>query len=232
MGTIIILEETTKNPLTLMGKRAGVCWGADVSDDERNYKRGLDCLRSGHGRVLEYVNVEMVLDGYSARVIREWYTHIAGGPVRLQASTRYINYKDFSYITPPKIAKNQEAMEKYQEMMAKICETCTYLEEECEIPREDAALLLPLGMTTKIVDKRNLRSLIDMSHQRMCTRAYWEYRELFRDISDALSKVSEEWAYIVEHYFLPKCEVTGFCTEKRSCGRKPAKDEGVNRNQP
>ena len=57
-----------------------------------------------------------------------------------------------------------------------------------------------------------------------------EYRELFRDISDALSKVSEEWAYIVEHYFLPKCEVTGFCTEKRSCGRKPAKDEGVNRN--
>lgn len=63
MGKVTVLEETTKNPLTLMGKRAGVCWGADVTDDARNYKRGLDCLISGHGRVLEYVNVELVLDG-------------------------------------------------------------------------------------------------------------------------------------------------------------------------
>ena len=76
MGTITILEETTRNPISLMGQRAGVCWGADVTNKERNYKRGLDCLKSGHGRVMEYVNVEMVMDGYSARVIREWYTHL------------------------------------------------------------------------------------------------------------------------------------------------------------
>ena len=49
MGKIIILEETTKNPITLMGKRAGVCWGANIDDNEKNYKRGLDCLQSGHG---------------------------------------------------------------------------------------------------------------------------------------------------------------------------------------
>lgn len=35
MGTVTILEETTKNPITLIGKRAGVCWGADISDDEK-----------------------------------------------------------------------------------------------------------------------------------------------------------------------------------------------------
>lgn len=221
MGTITILEETTKNPLTLMGKRAGVCWGGNVTDDEKNYKRGLDCLNSGHGRVMEYVNVEMVIDGYSARVIREWYTHLGGSPTRLQASTRYIKYNNFDYVTPDKIKGNPAALEKYKEMMEKICETCAYLEEECEIPREDAALLLPLGMSTKVVDKRNLRNLVDMSHQRRCTRAYWEYREMFTDICNALSEVSEEWKYIVEHYFVPKCEVTGFCTETKCCGRKP-----------
>lgn len=225
MGTITILEETTKNPLSLMGKRAGVCWGADISDEEKNYKRGLDCLQSGHGRVMEYVNVEMVIDGYSARVIREWYTHLGGSPTRLQASTRYINYQNFTYITPPKIAKNEEALKRYQEMMQHICETCTYLEKECEIPREDAAMLLPLGMSTKIVDKRNLRNLVDMSHQRMCTRAYWEYRQMFFDICKALSEISEEWEYIVKHYFQPKCEVAGFCTEKNCCGRMPKKQQ-------
>lgn len=84
-----------------MGKEAGVCWEADVSDAKKNYKRGLDCLQSGHGRVAEYPQVYMVLDGYSARVIREFYTHIGGSPTRLQASTRYIDYENgFDYVTP------------------------------------------------------------------------------------------------------------------------------------
>lgn len=228
MGTITILEETTKAPLILMGKRAGVCWGADITDDEKNYKRGLDCLQSGHGRVMEYVNVEMVIDGYSARVIREWYTHLGGSPTRLQASTRYIDYSNFSYITPPKIAGIKEALRRYEEMMKNICETCDYLEKECGILREDVALLLPLGMTTKIVDKRNLRNLMDMSRQRICSRAYWEYRAMFSDICKALSEISDEWKYIVKNYFLPKCEVTGFCPEKKSCGRKPKRGDYLN----
>lgn len=224
MGTVTIIQETTKNPITLMGERAGICWGSDLSDQQKNYKRGLGCITSGHGRVLEYVNVELILEGYSARVIREWYTHIGGSPTRLQASTRYINYKNFDYVIPPKIEANPSAKEKYVQAMEMITKTCAELESECEIPREDAALLLPLGMTTKIVDKRNLRSLIEMSHQRMCTRAYWEYRQLMQDICKALSDYSEEWKYLVDNYFMPKCEVSGFCTEEKSCGRKPKKE--------
>lgn len=224
MGTVTIIKETTKNPITLMGERAGICWGSDLSDQEKNYKRGLDCIISGHGRVMEYVNVELILDGYSARVIREWYTHIGGAPTRLQASTRYINYQNFDYVIPPKIEADPVAKEKYVQAMEMITRTCAELESECEIPREDAALLLPLGMTTKIVDKRNVRSLIEMSHQRMCTRAYWEYRQLMQDICKALSDYSEEWKYLVDHYFMPKCEVSGFCTERKSCGRKPKKE--------
>lgn len=219
MGNILILEETTKKPLTLMGQRAGVCWGGNITDPEKNYKRGLDCLESGHGRVMEYVNVEMVLDGYSARVIREWYTHIGGAPTRLQASTRYIKYDNFEYIVPERIKKNEEAYKRYTDMMDNISDTCKYLEEELNIPREDAAMLLPLGMSTKVVDKRNLRNLVDMSHQRLCNRAYWEYRVLFNDICKALSEVSEEWKYIVDNYFVPKCDISGVCTEKKSCGR-------------
>lgn len=223
MGQITILEETTKNPISLMGQRAGVCWGGDVTDKEKNYKRGLDCLRSGHGRVMEYVNVEMVIDGYSARVIREWYTHLAGAPTRLQASTRYVNYENFEYVIPKRIQANAEAAERYAKLMDEISSTCNYLEKELGIPREDAAMLLPLGMSTKIVDKRNLRNLVDMSRQRMCNRAYWEYRELFKDICDALSEISEEWKYIVENFFKAKCDVTGYCTEAKSCGRMPKK---------
>ena len=224
MGKVTILPETTKNPISLIGRRAGICWGADITDEQKNYKRGLECLSNNHGRTLEFVNVEAVLDGWSARVIREWYTHIGGSPTRLQASTRYINYSNgFDYVIPSKIQNNAMALDKYTETMGIIRENAAILENDFGIPREDVANLFPLGMNTKMVDKRNLRNLIDMSHQRMCTRAYWEYRKLFRTYVDELRKIDDEWAYIVDNYFMPKCEAIGYCPEKYSCGRKPKK---------
>ena len=218
MGKIIVLPETTKEPITLIGKRAGICWGADISDDTKNYNRGLDCIKSNHGRTLEYVNIELVLDGYSARAIREYYTHIAGSPTRLQASTRYINYGDFEYIIPPSIQSNPFATEEYKYVMNIIQDAFINLQER-GIPKEDIANILPLGMTTTIVLRTNLRNLIDMSHQRLCARAYWEFRQLMKDIMKALSEYSEEWNYIVKNYFKPKCELFGYCNEYNSCGR-------------
>ena len=220
MGTITILPETTKNPITLMGQRAGVCWGADISDDAKNYQRGLDCIQSGHGRVMEYVNVEMVLNDFSARVIREWYTHIGGAPTRLQSSTRYIDYNHFNYIIPFSIHNNLEALEIYKRTMANIMEGYKEL-LDADIPKEDVAMVLPLGMTTKVVDKRNLRNLVDMSRQRMCSRAYLEYRLLFEKVCKALSEYSEEWDTLIKMCFHPKCDELGYCPEKKSCGRMP-----------
>lgn len=219
MGTITILPETTKDPISLMGRRAGVCWGGDITDAEKNYKRGLDCITSNHGRVLEFVNVEMVLDGYSARVIREWYTHIGGAPTRLQASTRYIKYDDFDYIVPPKIQGDPVQHGRFLYTMQSISKMLQMMEKD-GVPREDLATMLPLAMTTKVVDKRNLRNLIDMSRQRMCNRAYWEFRELFKDICTALSEYSPEWKTIIDTQMMPKCEYLGYCPEKKSCGRK------------
>lgn len=236
---ITILPETTKDPISLIGRRAGVCWGADITDKEKNYKRGLDCIKSGHGRTWEFVNVEMVIEGYSARVIREWYTHIGGSPTRLQASTRYIDYEDFDYITPKTIEnpdyeelidddypdiRTITAKEIYENAISHIQSEIRRL-SDLGIPKEDLANLLPLGMTTKVVDKRNLRSLVDMSHQRMCTRAYWEYREMFNDVITALRKVSEEWNTVIDLLFHPKCDELGYCPETYSCGRKPKKGE-------
>lgn len=220
MGTVTIQRFTYKNPISMIGEEAGVCWGADTSDPEKNYKRGLDCLENEHGRTFEFPDVYMILDGYSARVIREWYTHIGGAPTRLQASTRYIDYESgFDYVTPPSIAGNSAAVKVYDWIM-KCIQTGLKMLEGFDIPREDSALGLPLGMGTKIVCKHNLRNLIDMSHQRECSRAYHEYRGLFADVGNALREYSDEWAYLVDHYFMPKCEYFGFCREKKSCGRK------------
>ena len=223
MSKVIIQNYTAKNPITMIGEEAGICYGADTTDPTKNYKRGLECLKSQHGRTFEFPDIYMILDSYSARLIREWYTHIGGAPTRLQASTRYINYqKEFKYFTPPSIKANEKTLEIYEDIMSYIAEGLRKL-EELGIPKEDSANALPLGMETMVVCKHNLRNLIDMSHQRMCTRAYNEYRKLFSDLCKALREYSEEWKLLVDTYFEAKCDYMGYCTEKFSCGKKHKK---------
>lgn len=224
MGTVTIQKYTYTHPITMIGEEAGICYNADTSDEEKNRRRGLDCLASEHGRPLEFPDAYMILSGYSARVIREWYTHIGGAPTRLQASTRYIDYEHgFEYFTPPSIDGNDRAKPVYEHMMQTIQNDLRCL-DELGVPREDSANGLPLGMTTTVVCKHNLRNLMDMSHQRMCARAYHEFRQLFTDVCNALREYSDEWAYLVDHYFMPKCEYRGVCPEKFSCGHRPRKE--------
>lgn len=223
MGRVLVRDYTTKTPLQMIGESAGFCWGSDISDANKNMKRAIDCIASGHGRTMEFPDIHLILDGYSARVIREFYTHIGCLPTRLQSSTRYVDAKSFKYVTPPSVFKNEKAKQVYDETMEHIREGYAKL-EELGVKREDAAMVLPLGMETVIVDKRNFRNLVDMAKNRMCTRAYWEYRQLMNDICEALSSYSGEWNTLIKLCMKPKCEISGYCTESKSCGRKPKKE--------
>ena len=208
-----------------MGEEAGICWGADITDEAKNYKRGVDCIKCNHGRTLEYPSIYLVISGYSSKVIREFYTHIVGNS-RLQSSTRYIDYSDcFEYITPKSVESNPEAKEVWDKFMSTIPSAIDAL-KKVGVPNEDATNILPLAYTTKIVVKMNLRSLMNMAEMRLCSRAYWEYRELMSDILTELAKYSDEWEELIYDLkvFVPKCEKAGFCVESKCCGRKPRKN--------
>lgn len=228
MGNVTVQEYTTKNPISMIGEEAGICWGANTKDAEKNHKRGLDCIESNHGRAMEYPEIYLVLDGWSAKVIREFYTHIGGAPSRLQASTRYIDYSNgFKFTTPPTIENNPKAREIWDDFMETVAPTIEKL-KLCGVPNEDATNVLPLAYNTKVVVRTNLRNLIDMSRQRLCTRAYWEFRKLFKEILWALENYSDEWEELVYELkvFKPKCEELGFCPEKRGCGKTKGKTGG------
>ena len=225
MGKVILMTEyMTDKPITMIGRMAGECYGSDTSDDEKNYKRGLDCLADNHGRTFEFPDIYAKFEGFSARVIREWYTHIGGMPTRLQASTRYINYDNFASIVPPEVQDNPKALRVYNSVIKVIRWGYKKL-LELKIPKEDAANILNLGMTTTIVDKRNLRNLMDMHPNRLCKRAYWEFRELLKQYDRELRNISDEWEYIVDNYFKPKCVELEYCPESRTCGMMPRRGE-------
>lgn len=220
-----ILTHTTDIPITMIGEMAGICWGSNTTDHEKNFKRGIECIRNNHGRTLEFPDIYMEISGYSARVIREFYTHIGGLPTRLQESTRYVDLGNFEYVVPPSV-KNSNCENTYLNLMEMITSTEQELENN-GVPKEDAAMVYPLGMETKIVWKGNLRTLIDMAKVRTCNRAYWEFRKLFKEIKDSLSFYSDEWKILIEFekVFKCKCEEFGYCNEKFSCNRYPKKNQ-------
>lgn len=215
---ITIINKTMKDPISYIGMVSGVCWNSDILDNEKNYKRGLECIKSDHGRTFEFPDVYLIIEGYSARVMREYMRHVGGGLTCLQESTRYVNCENFQYVMPFSLMKSHEIAIEYQKIMYSISQSYQKL-IELGMPKEDAANILPLGMYTKLVDKKNLRSLADMSKKRLCNRAYWEYRCLMHDIMSALSSYSEEWRTCVELLFKPQCEVLGYCPEKIVAGR-------------
>ena len=208
--TIKVIDYT-KNPLSLMGECASYCWDSIPSS-----QIGIDCIESNHGRVLEYADVTLQISGYSARVIREIYTHISGTS-RLQASTRYIKYGKFDYIIPDSIDKNISAYETYTDVMFIIQKAYKKL-EDLGIPKEDIANILPLGMESKMVLKINARAILHMVKVRECTRAYWEFRKFIKELKSVVGDLDSEWLKIIS-YAKVKCELLGYCNEKNSCGR-------------
>ena len=215
---MITIKSFTQNPITKMGEYAGIC--TDFTNADKFYNVGKSCIKSGHGRVLEYPDVIMEIDGYSSRVIRELYTHILG-ITRLQESTRYVDCENFSFYTPDTLSHNKEAFEVYNNLMNGIKSAYKILTVDYKVPKEDVANILPLGMNTKIVLKINLRALFHMFEERLCNRAYKEFRKLMTEMKYELSKLDKEWNELTTMMNC-KCDKEKLCRERRgSCGKYP-----------
>jgi len=206
----IKILDYTKEPLKIMSECASICYDSIPKDVIAKH-----CIESGHTRVSEFADVTVEISEYSARVMRELYTHIQGTS-RLQRSTRYVNEDGFGYYTPPSIIEHgDEAVKRYQSMMVAINTTYNVL-VEMGIPKEDVANLLPLGGHSKMVLKINVRALIHLAETRLCKRAYIEFRELMSELLPLISELDSDWEFIINNYCKKKCE-KGKCTEKIKC---------------
>lgn len=218
---ITILSETTKYPIDLIGKMSGECYGADTAVAAANYKRGINNIKSEHDRCLEFPTIIMKIENISAKVAREFYTHIVGN-TRLQSSTRYIAYENFPYIIPPSIEKDEECKGIFESAATIINESIQALIDR-GIPKEDAQNLLPLAYSTVLSVKMNARSLKNMSRMRMCARAYPEFQLLMDAIIDELSNYSIQWAELIALTVGPRCQF-GVCPESKNCPKKDTQE--------
>ena len=84
--------------------------------------------------------------------------------------------------------------------------------QHLSVPNEDARYILPNACATSLYLSCNLRELIHMANERLCTRAQWEIRDLVREMCDLVDPQ-------LQFMLVPKCQ-SGRIICNSPCGGK------------
>lgn len=180
-------------------------------------------IEAGHLSITEHFTFTILIEGVSRALTHQLVRH--RHCTFSQQSQRYCkldNHSCFDYVEPQSITKNIILRNKFRQEMYSLSELYNILIEN-GIEPEDARFILPNACTSNIVLTCNLRELMHICNERLCTCAQNEIRRLFLEIT---KKFIEQCPW-TKKYLVPKCDILGYCNEfsKRSCGRKPLKND-------
>lgn len=207
-----------QNPLSVVEQAACMCYDSKQTESNAIAK---SCVKSGHTSVLEHISFTFQVSEVSRALLAQLTRHrIASYTVRSQ---RYCEERILNAVVPKAMKKNEYTEALYHNSLLSASMFYNSLLDQ-HVPAEDARMVLPNACYTQLVVTMNARALINASHERLCTRAQWEIRELFQMMRAAVEPVCPE----VAGWMRPKCEVNPeypFCTETKSCGRRPKLEE-------
>lgn len=199
---------------------ACTCYDSTPTD---NYRITKGCFESGHLSIGEHEDITFEIEcsrACSHQIVR----HRTGKFT--QKSQRYVSENNFTYVTPPSIAKYAELSKLYDSVMHYINNAYKFIADS-GVPQEDARFVLPNACTTKIIVTFDFRNFFHFLNERLCTRSQWEIRGIAKD----MAKLAIEACPAIERWCVPKCELHSiyFCPEKKGCGRHKSLKELVSK---
>ena len=172
-------------------------------------------MNLGHTSVIEHTSFTFAISDVSRSLTHQLVRHRIASYA--QQSQRYVNLNEPNYITPPKIANNNEMKKAYDETMKNIWKEYNKL-LEMDIPAEDSRYVLPNAACTNIIVTMNARSLLNFFELRCCQHAQWEIRQL----ANKMLKQVKEVAPTIFKKAGPTCKSKGICPEnKKDCPLYP-----------
>ena len=190
---------------------------------EKKWKLIKHVLDSGHTSTVEHIQFTFFISGVSRALSHQLVRHRVGISFS-QQSQRYCKFeKGFDYVIPPLIAKDEKLKKKFESYMSDINSMYLDLLNHEGVPAEDARMVLPNACCTNLTVSINLRALMHLCEERMCTCAQSEIRQMAISMAKLITDKIPE----LKEYLREKCYRLGYCNEnsKRSCGRKPLKSE-------
>ena len=216
------LISTTQNLLDILYTGARTCYNAGSPIDmfeevdnippDKKLKLINGCIKSNHQSILEHSQFTFAIEGVSRALTHQLVRHRHCS--FSQQSQRYVNLEDtFDYVTPKALQDEGDLQGYFTECMQQAYESYTELINKGVKP-EDARAVLPNACCTNMVITLNLRSLIHLCNERLCTRAQLEIRQLVQlMVKEVL--IENEW---LKPYLVPKCILLKGCSEHKSCG--------------
>ena len=197
----ITLVQATPNPIETIAQIASICYDSDPKDPMKLVKH---LYKGGHHSVFEHIyftfKIEDISRACSHQLVRHRHCSFT------QRSQRYCSEDGFESVRPDTI--DDVTMDV---TMGRIEGWYRWL-QEIGVPNEDARYILPNACATSMYVSCNLRELIHMANERLCSRAQWEIRDLVTEMCNLVDPKL--------HFMLvPKC-ISGTMICNTPCGGK------------
>ena len=183
----VTLVQATPNPIETIANIASICYDSDPKNPLGLVKH---LYKNGHHSVMEHIYYTFKIEGISRACSHQLVRHRHCSFT--QRSQRYCSEDGFGVVRPYSIPDG------FIEYMMDVDRYYKALQEN-GVPNEDARYILPNACETELYLSCNLRELIHIANERLCTRAQWEIRELVKQMVSLVDPAL--------HFMLvPKCK--------------------------
>ena len=194
----VTLIQQTPNPIETIAQIASICYDSDPKNPLALVKH---LYRNGHHSVFEHIYFTFKIEGISRACSHQIVRHRMCAFT--QRSQRYCSEDGFGYVQPPTVGTRT-----YDDFMTSVREEYDLL-QKLRVPNEDARYVLPNACETSLYLSCNLRELIHICNERLCSRAQWEIRMMVSLMAEQVDK--SLWWMLV-----PKCK-SGFLVCNSPC---------------
>ncbi|WP_010239420.1 FAD-dependent thymidylate synthase [Clostridium arbusti] len=209
MSLKVKLIEYTPNPEKVVAASAKLCYSSSSVDDimknlnEDNINKFINMLMSyGHHSPIEHVSFTFAIEGVSRSLTHQLVRHRLAS--YSQQSQRYVRLKQFQYIIPPAIEKNQKAREIFQNCMIKDQEAYDELVKELKSSAFDTfkkEYFMENKLTVgDIIDEKHILNLLNKAEK----KAIEDARYVFPNACETKIIVTMN-ARELMHFFSERC---------------------------
>ena len=187
------LIQQTPNAVETIANIASICYDSNPDDPLKLVKH---LYKNGHHSVFEHIYFTFKIEGISRACSHQLVRHRMCSFT--QRSQRYCNETGVNIVVPNALADTIYTFDEYVSHNQNVNNTYANL-VKAGVPKEDARYVLPNACCTDLYLSCNLRELIHICNERLCSRAQWEIRELVKKMVEL---VQPELKFML----VPKCK--------------------------
>ena len=184
----VTLVQATPNPIETLAQIASICYDSNPKNPMGLVKH---LYKNGHLSVFEHIYFTFKIEGISRACSHQLVRHRHCSFT--QRSQRYCSEDGFECVIPESIDEDE-----FKDDLTVISWAYNNYQNK-GVPNEDARYILPNACATSLYISCNLRELIHLANERLCTRAQWEIRELVQE----MCKLVDENLHFM---LVPKCQ--------------------------